>query len=217
MEKTNEMTPQQSLEIIRSMMNQSRKDTRRELGRYMVLWGMLVALTAATTGYLWHTSHEHNWSWLWLVMSIVGATIAFYMRRKKQAHIPTSYVTQAIGMVWWSIGIFCCMFGFGANFIGELCQQVTAQGGELGQSAYLIPADAMMMLFFGVAATATGLILKDYFISICGFLSGFGGFVGCLLLQHSSTMPVLACVALISMVIPGLRIILIDKRLCSNH
>ena len=217
MEKTNEMTPQQSLEIIKSMMNQSRKDTQRELGRYMVLWGMLVTLTATATGYLWHTSHEHNWSWLWLVMIIVGTTIASYMRRKKQAHVPTSYVTQAIGMVWWSIGIFCCILGFGANFIGELCQQVTAQGGELGQSAYLIPADAMMMLFFGIAATATGFILKDYLISICGILSGFGGFVGCLLLHHSSTMPVLACVALISMVIPGLRIILIDKRLCSNH
>lgn len=217
MEKTNEMTPLQSLEIIKSMMNQSRKDTQRELGKYMVFWGLLVVLTATATDRLWHISHEHNWGWLWLVMSIVGTVYSFYMKRKKQVHIPSSYVTKTIGMVWWTIGIFCCIFGFGANFMGELCLQINTQGGVIGQSAFFLPTDAMMMLFFGIAATATGFILKDYLISICGILSGFGGFVGCLLLHHSSFMPVLAGVAFISMVIPGFRIILINKRLCSSH
>lgn len=217
MEKTNEMTPLQSLEIIKSMMNQSRKDTQRELGKYMVFWGLLVVLTATATDCLWHTYHEYNWSWLWLVMSIVGTACSIYMRQKKQAHIPSSYVTKTIGIVWWTIGIFCCIFGFGATFIGELCQQINTQGGITGQSAFFLPTDAIMMLFFGIAATATGFILKDYLISICGILSGFGGFVGCLLLHHSSFLPVLAGVAFVSMVIPGFRIILINKRLCSNH
>lgn len=216
MEKANEMTPQQSLEIIKSMMNQSRKDTQRELGKYMVFWGLLVVLTATATDYLWHTYREYNWGWLWLVMSIVGTACFFYIKRKKQAHKPSSYITKTIGMVWWTIGIFCCIFGFGANFMGELFQQINEQGGVIGQSAFL-PTEAMMMLFFGIAATATGFILKDYLISICGILSGFGGFVGCILLHHSSFMPVLAGVAFVSMVIPGFRIILINKRLCSNH
>lgn len=217
MEETKEMTPQQSLDIIRKMMNQSRKDTQKVLGKYMIFWGLLIILTATATSYLWHTYHEYNWSWLWLVMCIVGTASAFYMKQKKQAHIPSSYITQTIGMVWWTIGIFCCIFGFGSNFIGEFCQQINAQGGGSSQAALYLPVDAMMMLFFGIAATATGFILKDYLISICGILSGFGGFMGCLLFHQSSTMPVLAGVAFISMVIPGIRIILINKRLCSNH
>lgn len=217
METTNEMTPLRSLEIIKSMMNQSRKDTQRELGKYMVFWGMLLVLTSTVTDSLWHTYSGYNYAWLWLVMSIVGTAITCYMRQKRHVHTPSSYITKAIGIVWWTIGIFCCLFGFGANVMGELCQQVNAQGGFPGQSAFFLPTDAIMMLFFGIAATATGFILKDYLISICGILSGFGGFVGCLLLHDSSFMPVLAGVAFISMVVPGIRIILINKRLCSNH
>ena len=217
MEKKNEMTPLQSLEIIKSMMNQSRKDTQRELGKYMMLWGLLVVVTATATHCVWHTSHEQNWGWLWLVMSIVGTAITFYKRQKKQAHVPSSYITKSIGMIWWTIGIFCCLFGFGVSFMGELYQQINAQGGISELSTFSLPTDAIMMLFFGIAATATGFILKDYLISFCGILSGFGGFVGCLLLNQASFMPVMAGVAFISMVIPGFRIILINKRLCSSH
>lgn len=217
MEKANEMTPQQSLEIIKSMMNQSRKDTRSELGKYMVFWGLLVVLTATATECLWHTNNEQYWGWLWLAMSIAGTATTFYMRRKKQNHIPSSYVTKAIGLVWWTTGIFCCILGFGVHFMDELFQQIHAQSGATGQLTFFLPTDAIMMLFFGIAATATGFILKDYLISVCGVLSGFGGFVGCFLLHLSSFMSVLAGVAFISMVVPGIRIILIDKRLCSNH
>lgn len=217
MEKKNEMTPLQSLEIIKSMMNQSRKDTQRVLGKYMMLWGLLVVLTATASDCLWRSSHEYNWGWLWLMMSIVGTAMTFYMRKRKEAHVPSSYITKSIGMVWWTIGIFCCLFGFGASFIGELCQQINAQGVITGQNTFSLPTEAIMMLFFGIAATATGFILKDYLISICGVLSGFGGFIGCVLLNQASFMPVLAGVAFISMVIPGFRIILIGRRVCSNH
>lgn len=217
MENKNEMTPLQSLEIIKSMMNQSRKDTQRVLGKYMMLCGLLVVLTATASDFLWRSSHEYNGGWLWLTMSVVGTAMTFYMRQKKEAHVPSSYITKSIGMVWWTIGIFCCLFGFSASFIGELCQQINAQGVITGQPTFSLHNEAIIMLFFGIAATATGFILKDYLISICGVLSGFGGFIGCLLLNHASFMPVMAGVAFISMVIPGFRIILINKRLCSSH
>lgn len=217
MEETKEMTPQQSLDIIRKMMNQSRKDTQLVLGKHMVLWGSLTTFTGILTGYLWHAVPDHNWGWLWLVMSIVGFTFAYILKKKTQMHIPSSYITKTIGMVWWAIGIFCGIFGFGAGFLIELCQQINVQEVGLGHPVIYIPIEGMMMLFFGIAATTTGFILKDYLISICGILAGFGGFMGSLLFHQPSAMPVLAGVAFISMVIPGIRIILINKRLCSNH
>lgn len=217
METTKEMTPQQSLDIIGKMMNQSRKDTQLVLGKHMILWGSLTTFTGALTGYLWNAVPGHNWGWLWLVMSVVGCAAAFTLKKKTQMHIPSSYITKTIGMVWWTIGIFCGIFGFGAGFLTELCQQLNAQEVGLGHPAIYLPIEGMVMLFFGIAATTTGFILKDYLISICGILSGLGGFIGCLLLHQPSTMPVLAGVAFISMVIPGIRIILINKRLCSNH
>lgn len=97
MEETKEMTPQQSLDIIRKMMNQSRKDTQLVLGKHMVLWGSLTTFTGILTGYLWHAVPDHNWGWLWLVMSIVGFTFAYILKKKTQMHIPSSYITKTIG------------------------------------------------------------------------------------------------------------------------
>ena len=217
MEKNNVMTPEKSLEIISEMMSQGRKDTQLTFGKFMIGWGTLIILVALVVAGLWKLCNNPAWNALWIILPAIGYAGKMFNNKKKTAK-PESFISKTIGLIWVSVGIFCCILGFSAVPILSFCNDTIAQLASTSSS--LIPAFplcAVMMLFFGMAAVATGLILKDYLISLCGVIAGFGGFAGCIIFQDHNTMLVLAGVVLVAMIVPGLRIVIKNRGLCSNH
>lgn len=217
MEKNNVMTPEKSLEIISEMMNQGRKDTQLVFGKFMISWGILIILVAMIVGYLWKICNNPVWNALWGILPITGYAWNFFRNKKKIAK-SESFIGKTIGLVWMSVGIYCCILGFSAAPILNFCNTTIVQLVGTSSNSLItgFPLCAVMMLFFGLASVATGLILKDYLISFCGVIAGFGGFMGCIIFQHHDTMFILAGVVLVSMIVPGLRIVIKNKDLCSN-
>ena len=62
---------------------------------------------------------------------------------------------------------------------------------------------SIISLCFGIASTIMGLVLQNRPIQVCGLVAGFGGFFAALYFPMQQ-MYVMATVALIGLVIPGL-------------
>lgn len=214
-EKDEEMTPQASLEIIGRMMNESRKDIVKALGRGLMVQGMLVSVTALIIGIGWQITGSSYCNYLWLLTCALCFGISRSWRKKRGALIPRSFLSEIIGRVWITFGVFCCILGFGAGIWTELIGD-TVSGGTFDPSFFLQSLTPVILLFFGLACCTTGLILKDYLVAVCGIVAGFGGFVGAYVFADTTSF-VVAGVAFVSLVIPGLRIYFKNRSVCCHR
>lgn len=216
MKENQELTPAKSLEIIGSMMAQSRKDIHQALGVHLMGWGLLVAVTGLAVGYLWHATQSAYANLLWIAMMVVGIIVSWCFKQKKAGLIPRSYVSETIGKVWLCFGIFCCLLGCGAGVMSEFIYYAIATLG-IENTYTMVPVTPVILLLFGLVCSSTGFILRDYLIVVCGVIAGFGGFVGSLVFQHASMFYAVSAVAFVSLFIPGLRIYIKTKRLCYHR
>ena len=72
METNNELTAERSLEIIKKQIELSRMSTEKNAGLPMIMWGSLVCITALIVWYLWNTTGNAAWNFLWFIMAAVG-------------------------------------------------------------------------------------------------------------------------------------------------
>ena len=123
---------------------------------------------------------------------------------KKKETVPTTFVGRTIGHVWGTFGIFCGGIGLLLGLIG--CGVLPA-GWMIpaGETHIYMNITSIISLCFGIASTITGLVLKNRIIQVCGLIAGFGGFFGALCFP-AQQMYVMAAVALVGLVIPGLLI-----------
>lgn len=216
MEGKKELTPEKSLEIISSMMNQSRKDIHHALGVHMMGWGLLVAVTSFLVAYLWIKTQNHNWNALWVVMMLIGVALGYLYKKKQGGQIPRSFVSETIGKVWVTFGIFCCLFGCGADAM-NLFINYAVHTLHIHNADMMVPGTPIILLLFGLVCSITGFILRDYVIVVCGIIAGFGGFIGSLIFQDAGRLYAVSLVSFISLFIPGLRIYIKNKSVCCQH
>ena len=65
---------------------------------------------------------------------------------------------------------------------------------------------SIICLCFGMATTIMGLVIRNRVILVCGIIAGFGGFFGALHFPGHSQLYVMAAVAVIGLIVPGLMI-----------
>ena len=80
MEERN-ISAQESLEIITSMINNSRKRLHLGDGNILLLWGYLTVAVAALVTTLLIITHNPVFNWLWFLIMIIGGTITPRMAR----------------------------------------------------------------------------------------------------------------------------------------
>ena len=71
---------------------------------------------------------------------------------------------------------------------------------------------SVISLCFGMGTTITGFIIRNRIIQICGFIAGLGGFFGALNFQGHEQLYVMAVVAVIGLVVPGVLIQLQNQK-----
>ena len=107
----------------------------------------------------------------------------------------------AQGTLKGTFGIFCGLIGWILGFVGlgwlpkELLMPVPN---------YIINITGIISLCFGMGCTITGFIMKSRITQICGIIAGVGGFFSALYFMGSEQLYVMACVAVIGLIIPGL-------------
>ena len=211
------MSAKEAIDLISSVTKEVHRDTHSVLAWYMLIWGCIVAFTSLLVGHMWHATGCASWNWLWLAMTIAGFGITTYYNRKKAYHIPHTPTTYNIGLVWTVIGGACLLIGFFGSPMAAFCHELIAPLGITGSNVHMVPLTVVMIPLFGVGAAFTGILLRDWFISLCGVVAGFCGFVGGMVFEGAYALVVLAMVTTVSMVVPALRILIKERVVCTNR
>ena len=71
---------------------------------------------------------------------------------------------------------------------------------------------SVISLCFGMGTTITGLVIRNHVIQVCGLVAGIGGFFGALHFSAHAQLYVMAVVALIGLIVPGVTILLQNQK-----
>ena len=201
MEENKNMTDERSLEIIRESIERSQRAISKNWALPQIWWGFLIVVFSFLIAYLWKNHGGPAWNGLWFFMWIIGYIGNRYIDKKKET-VPTTFVGKTIGQVWATFGIIASLVGW--TIFMAACGLLPVEWVVPDQHVY-INITSVICLCFGIASTITGLILKNRVIQVCGLIAGFGGFFAALQFPMQQ-MYVMAAVALIGLVIPGLLI-----------
>jgi hypothetical protein len=208
MEQNCNMTAERSLEIIRESIERSQRTITKNSALPLIWWGCLTMAFSFLIVFLWKHHGGPVWNVLWFFIWPVGYVGNRFID-KRQTPTPPSFVGKTIGHVWATFGIICCLFSWIICFVafGWLPIEVLGNGPHAS-----INITSIIALCFGMGTTITGFILKSLIIKICGIIAGVGGFF--LALQFHGCpeqLYVMAAVALIALIIPGLLVYLKNK------
>ena len=208
MEENSNWTAERSLEIIRESIERSQRTITRNSALPMIWWGVCVVIFSFIIAYLWKNHGGPAWNALWAVMWLVGY-VGNWMIDKKNETVPTTFVGKSISYVWTTFGIFCGGIGFMFCFIGNgilplelIMPKVYAFG----------CITSVISLCFGMGTTITGLIIRNRIIQVCGLIAGLGGFFCALHFPGHEQLYVMAAVAVIGLVVPGVLIQLQNQK-----
>ena len=169
MEQNNEMTAQQSLQIITETFNKSRKGILRNSAKYFLLWGALLTAISLVIYLLWNLTGKPQWNFLWFAMPVIGYPLAATMGKYDVA-IPQNEVSKMLTGVWRVFGAFAVTLSALAIF--------------------LVPMNVslIIVIILGLAECMSGVLLKNWPIIICGFLLGVGGAIVAMLVKSEAQL-----------------------------
>lgn len=199
MEEQNNLTAERSLEIIRESIESSQHAITRNSSWTLIWWGSCVVAFSLLIAYLWENHGGPAWNALWAVMWGTGYLGEWIISKHKKP-VPTNFVSKTIGHVWATFGIFMCLFGLILGLIGGGIIPVKL---TVPETLYYINITSIISLCFGIASTITGFIIKNRIVQICGLIAGLGGFFCALQYPWVEQLYVMAVVAIIGMIIPG--------------
>ena len=212
MKEKENLTAERSLEIIRESIESSQRTITKNSSYSLMWWGICVIVFALLIAYLWKNHGGPVWNVLWAAMWVIGYLgERFYDKRKEP--VPENFVSKTIGQVWTTFGIFIGAIGmiFGVISCGLLTLTCYASDGNLSGNLY-INLTSIISLCFGIASTITGFITKNRIVQVCGFIAGLGGFFCALKFPWAEQLYVMAAVALIGLVVPGIVIYVQNKK-----
>ena len=166
MEKTN-FTEAQSLELITSMINDTRNRLARNSGTPFLIWGyttVAIALLNCVTTYL---QLSHYWNFSWFAIPFIGwiGMMRFYKKDKGARNI----IDRVISIIW-------CVLSVAYLWI------------FIGSTVYRAPILYYTILLMGVGTLITGLVLRHRTTQCCGI-----GAMICSLAYPLFTFLVLKC------------------------
>ena len=169
MEQNNEMTAQQSLQIITETFNKSRKGILLNSAKYFILWGALLTAVSLVIYLLWNLTGKPQWNFLWFAMPAIGYPLAMLMG-KYDVSVPQNEVSKMLTGVWRVFGVFAITLS-----VLAIC---------------LVPMNVslIIVIILGLAECMSGVLLKNWPIIVCGFLLGVGGAVVAMLVKSEAQL-----------------------------
>jgi hypothetical protein len=169
MEHNNEMTAQQSLQLISETMNNNRKSILRNSAKYFMLWGALLTVMSLVIWLLWHKTGSPVWNLLWFAMPAIGYPLASLLG-KYDKRVPQNEVGKMLSRVWALFGLF----SISASIIAII--------------AVPMNVSLIIVLLLGFAESISGALLKNWPIGIGGFLLGIGGAIVAVLMKSEAQL-----------------------------
>jgi hypothetical protein len=140
-----DLSPQQSLQLIESMINRA-KDKFAEDGSMYLVWGWLVFTCSLLQFVLLHiVQYERHYD-VWLATIPVFIYQFFYIRKKHKQQKVVTYTDSIIGYIWLTFAIVIVMLGFLVGFLTT---------GE-----YYTHIIHILLAVYGMPVFLTGVIVK---------------------------------------------------------
>ena len=198
MEENMNMTAERSLEIITEQIERSRRVIAKNSGKPLILWGILVALTATVIWYLWTKTGSPAWNFLWFAMSAIGSLCMCFITRNSEK-IPRTETSRTLGKVWKWFGIIATGF-FALIWIAWGIRSVAGIEGTLKVDLTMI-----ITLMMGLCSTISGAILKFNFVTVSSIVATALSVLFLMLMPDGSPVRILTFVILgvIALIVPG--------------
>ena len=208
MEEKSNLTAERSLEIIRESIERSQRTINKNSAIPLIWWGACVVVFSLFIAYLWKNHGGPAWNMLWAVLWLIGY-VGNWLIDKRRERVPMTFVGKTIGHVWATFGVFCCGVGMIFGFIG--CEMLPME--LILPKVYAFGCiTSVISLCFGMGTTITGLVIRNRVIQVCGLVAGIGGFFGALHFPDHTQLYVMAVVALIGLIVPGVTILLQNQK-----
>jgi hypothetical protein len=178
-----EITPDQGLHIIQSMINTA-KNKLADDGFLYIFWGWLVFVSALTNYILFRMDIE--WGFIvWPVLMPIGGIVTWiYTAREKRNRVVKTYIDKYLGYLWTGFGIAMGVALFSLGVLGI-------------KGSYFC-----LILLYGMVTFVSGALL-DFRPLRIGALFSFAIGLGALFLPELEQFLCIAASVLCSYIIPG--------------
>lgn len=186
--KTDEFTPEKSLQLIAEVIENSRRDFEKNSGMPLVLWGGIVAVVAVVVWWLLGATSNAYWHMLWFVIPVLGYPLNMLLCRKDEKRAK-NYVSGFVGMVWTMFGILSILTAVTACFFVPVWRPLIA---------------LLIIMMLGFSTGITGLVLKNALIAVCGVVTAIAGMVLISVVGPVFQPLVMGVAAVFGLILPGL-------------
>ena len=183
--ETNNLTPEKSLQIITEAIAKSRRDFEKNAGTPLVMWGCIVFVFSLLIWFILKETNNANWNFLWFGIPVVGWPLSLIGSKREKKEISTTFISNIVGHIWIVYGIFATLLATAFAFIKpEFCGYLTA-------------------VLLGFAATMTGIVLKNKYITAGGLITGIGCTIALFFVERWDAALLFAAAAILNLIIPG--------------
>lgn len=192
---------QESLELITSMINKTKRRLHIGEGNLLLVWGytsVIVSLLVVTL--LYFTDGNPACNWLWFLIWIVGGISTIVINRKEKSSIeksPSTYVDRLTSNLWSTVAIL-----FGVATL--MCFGFSAFGKDAWPIMFIFA-----FLFVGFAVCMQGFILRETSLVVGGAVSLLSGiFVTCCVISQVPlkaywVIPLYCVCFIFALIVPG--------------
>ena len=195
----NNFSAENSLRLIAETIDRSRRTIAKNSGKPLILWGVLVALTAIVIYVLWTLTASPAWNFLWFAMTAVGAVCMRAMARNSEK-VPDTEISRMLGAIWMWFGIFATGF-FALVWAAWGIRQLVGIEGVLSVDLTLI-----ILLLMGLCGTLSGTVLKLKPITVSSVAATALSVIFLMVMPEASPVRILTFVILgvFALIIPGM-------------
>lgn len=146
--ENNKLSEAQSLELITSMIQDSRSRLARNSGTPFLIWGYTTVAVSLFNALALYLGWSHAWAWSWFSIPVIGWL--GMMLLFKQEPSARNYIDRIVSMIWVVIGLSFAWLFVGAVVFGCSISFLT-------------------VVVMGIGTVLTGCVIKHRTTTICGW------------------------------------------------
>jgi hypothetical protein len=210
MENQENMSAERSIEIIKEMVENTRKRIMADAWKPMFYWGVATTVIAVAVYFIWKFTGSSLANCLWALVCLL-----FFIRFPKSegsGTIPDNTLSKGLGQVWKNFGILAVTMSIAMGIMFIILAKYSSASGSSGLSeqakmTYVAMSSSIVAIYAllgGLATMITGGMLKSGIIQICGFIVAVAGSVVSYMFHGPEQMLILAGCFIVVLIIPSL-------------
>ncbi len=138
----------QSLELITSMIQDSRNRLAQNSGTPFLVWGYITVAVSLFEYFVTSQGWSYLWAWAWFAIPLLGWPLMMFAIRKQEKGAK-NHIDRTISAIW-------CVLGISTLLLYLLAV------------AYGVSLFSLIVLAMGIGTLITGLVLRDNATKWCG-------------------------------------------------